>query len=662
MHDPSETSQKLIKENALLKQRIQELEKSEGKSKRAEDESWESEEQYRSILQTAMDGFWMTDMQGRLLDVNETYARMSGYSISELRTMCITDLEVDETDADTAAHMQKVIVQGEDRFETRHRRKDETVFPVEVSVQYRSADGGRMVAFLHDITKHKEIEKTLREKTNDLNERVKELNCLYGLSELIEKSGNSVNILMQGLVELITSALQYPIKACARITLNGHIFCTANFKQTPWQLQRSILLQGEQIGTLEVFYLEVHPKIDNGLFLQTEVMLLEAVAERLGKGVEIIRTQHALQDSEEKFRKIFDRASDGILIADAVTKKFLQGNATICSLLGYTKEEIESLSIYDIHPPQDISRVNTEFEKQIQGKKVISEELPVLRKDRSVFYADISSAPIIIGGRIYLVGIFHDITERKQAEQILRHQREELSQVSRLATVGEFTASIAHEIHQPLTAILNNARAALRFLSSDISTATDEVHDALQDIIDDVRRATDVIQHLRLFLKRKEDDQAIVDINTVIEEVLTILYGELSDKNVHVTQDLSPDIPDVKCSRVALQQVLLNLILNACDSLMNVEPQRRKMLIRTSLEEPKSVIVAIQDSGTGLDTNESERIFESYYTTKPEGLGMGLSISKSIISTHGGRIWAVNNVQGGATFYFTLPAQKGNTL
>jgi len=492
-----------------------------------------------------------------------------------------------------------------------------------------------------------------------------------------------------------------------------------------------------------------------------------------------------LRESEEKFRTIVDKASDGILIVDAFTKKFLQGNAIICSMLGYTEEEIANLTIYDIHPPQDVSHVLEEFEKQIKGEKAVAESLPVLRKDGSVFYANVSSASISLGGRHYLVGIFHDITERKRSEeqlneaknfleivldnlmealivvdptnysilkanrsfldycgldkesviskqcyalihhrttpcvppdvicpigetlktgkstttehihfdeagnqlcvqvstvpiisnggeirqiihlsrnvtdlrkgeQTLRQQRVELSHVSRLATVGEFAASIAHEIHQPLTAILNNAQAAKRFLSSG-TPAIDEVNDAIQDIINDDRRAGEVIRNLRLFLKREEADRAILDINSTIGDVLTILHGEILDKNVSVTTDLSPDLPRLEGDRVELQQVLMNLILNGCDAMMDVDIQRRQICIRTATNESNSIIVTVQDSGTGLDKSVIERVFEPYYTTKREGLGMGLSISKTIITAHGGRIWAANNPEGGATFSFTLP-------
>ena len=298
MNDSPKNKQTLTEESRSLQRKIQELQQSKSERKQVEEALRASEEWQRTILQTAMDGFWMADPQGRLLEVNETYCRMSGYSEQELLAMGISDLENAESVNDTAAHMQKLMAQGEERFESQHRRKDGSIFPVEVSVQYRPADGGRLVAFLRDITERKRVE-------------------------------------------------------------------------------------------------------------------------------------NALKESEEKFRQVFDRAGDGILIADAITRKLLQGNATICSMLGYTKEEIENLTIKDIHPPNDISHVLDEFEKQIKGEKVLAEDLPVLRKDGSIFYADIGSAPTTIGGIHYLVGIFRDITERKRDEETLIQREEELSIKSR---------------------------------------------------------------------------------------------------------------------------------------------------------------------------------------------------------------------------------------
>lgn len=634
------------------------LTRSESNGKKTGEALRASEEWQKTILQTAMDGFWMADTEGHLLGVNQTYCRMSGYSEQELLSMNISDLECSESKSDTLDHIRKIIAKEEERFESRHRRKDGSFFHVEISVQYRALEGGRMCAFLRDITERKQVENELR-------------------------------------------------------------------------------------------------------------------------------------DHKEKFETIFDSAIDGILIADIFTKKILQGNSAICAMLGYSREELDKLAIDDIHPPEDLSGILETFEKQIKREKALAEDIPVLRKDGSIFYADIASSPATIGGKEYLVGIFRDITERKrleekmyagknfldavldnstdsllvidagshsilranktfldsyglsnakdknccaffhddksapyfpangicpieetvktgrqstiehvhkdksgakrhvvvtavpiknkkgeihqiihlsrditdrkQAERALRQQRKELALVSRLATVGEFAASIAHEIHQPLAAILNNARAAQRFLSSGADNAIEEVREALKDIVDDDRRAAEVIEHLRSFLKRKESERTILDINLIVEEVMTILRGELLDRRVYVKTDLSPGILPVEGNSTGLQQVLMNLILNGCDSLLHVAPPMRKMVIKTAADGQSNMIVSVSDSGKGFSAGQAERVFDHFYTTKPEGLGMGLSISKSIITAHGGRIWAEENPEGGAIFFFTLPVHKTGT-
>ena len=503
-------------EGALQKQRREEMLR-------------ESKEQHRTIIQTAMDGFWMTDMQGHLLEVNETYSQMSGYSIQELLAMRIPDLEVAETAADTAVHMQRIIAQGEDRFETRHCRKDGSIFTVEVSVQYRSIDGGKMVAFLRDITERK-------------------------------------------------------------------------------------------------------------------------------------RLYVALQENENIFRGTFEQSAVGIAHV-SLAGRFIRINQRFCEITGYSSDEMLMLTFQDITDPEDLEADLNNVQQVLEGLlDTYSMEKRYIRKDGHLVWVNLTVTLLRDATRqpIFFISVIEDITEHKQTEQLLRQQRYALSHVSRVATVGEFAASIAHEIHQPLTAILNNAQAAQRFLSA-AKPAIDEVSDAIQDIIADDRRAAEVIRHLRMFLKRDEADRAILDINSTIGEVLTILHREILDKNISVTTDMSPDLPSVEGGRVELQQVLMNLILNGCDAMINLDMRRRQMRIVTSVDKPNNIIVAVQDSGTGLDKSGIEHVFEPYYTTKKEGLGMGLSISKSIITAHGGRIWAANNPDGGATFSFTLPIAKGSS-
>jgi len=368
------------------------------------------------------------------------------------------------------------------------------------------------------------------------------------------------------------------------------------------------------------------------------------------------RREKEIRESEERHRSILQTSMDGFYVTD-MEGRFLTVNEAYSRICGFTEHELRAMRIADlsVKPAEEV----TSYIRELIARGQDRFETLMRHKNGSTLPVEVTiSYRAEDGGR--LVGFLRDMTDHRKQEKKLRQQKEEFSHLHRLATVGEFAASIAHEIHQPLAAIMNNAQAADRFLSSDNAAAVvADVRECLKDIVADDRRAADVIRNLRLFLQRKRGDQTIVDVNDVIRGVLEILYGELVDKSVHVVQALSSDLTPVKCDRVALQQVLMNLIMNACDALSDADRQRREILIRTAMKRPGAVVVSVQDKGTGIDPENMHRIFESYYTTKPEGLGMGLSISKSIITSHGGRIWAKNNDDGGATFCFTLPAQEG---
>ncbi|HLA28692.1 MAG TPA: PAS domain S-box protein [Syntrophales bacterium] len=257
-----------------------------------------------------------------------------------------------------------------------------------------------------------------------------------------------------------------------------------------------------------------------------------------------------LQLEKDKSEKTLYTIGDGVISVDH-KGKILFINRAAQSLVGMDTSEAVGRQLEDVY----VLRQGQENRVREKGGILTSKEGKeyVIEEVRTPLAA-------MEFGKSSVVIVFRDITERKRAGQMLLQQWEELSHVSRLATLGEFAASIAHQVHQPLAAILNNAQAAQRFLSSG-APAIDEVRDALQDIIDDDRRASEVIRHLRSFLKRIDADQAILDINTVIEEVLTILHHEIVDRHVYVTLALSPDIPHVVGDRIQLQQVLMNLIL-----------------------------------------------------------------------------------------------------
>jgi signal transduction histidine kinase/integral membrane sensor domain MASE1 len=252
-----------------------------------------------------------------------------------------------------------------------------------------------------------------------------------------------------------------------------------------------------------------------------------------------------------------------------------------------------------------------------------------------------------------------DITERKRAELDAQRSRQELAHVTRVSTMGELTASLAHELNQPLTGILTNAQAARRFLEF---TPPDlgEVRAILADIIDDDKRASEVIQRLRDLLRKGDMELRLLDIHALIRDVVKLVSSDLVIRNVTVTLDFAPERPVVSGNRVQLQQVVLNLLLNGMEAMADGARRERPLVVRTARTAARTVRVSVEDAGTGLREGTQDLVFEPFYTTKPTGMGMGLSIARSIIEAHNGVIWVQNNPALGATVSFDLPLADEN--
>ena len=243
--------------------------------------------------------------------------------------------------------------------------------------------------------------------------------------------------------------------------------------------------------------------------------------------------------------------------------------------------------------------------------------------------------------------------ERSRAEHALREAQAELAHVTRVMTMGELAASIAHEINQPLAAVVTNANACLRWLTGPIPNL-DEARAAVARIARDGNRASDVIGRIRALVKKSATEQAHLDINEVIQEVLGLIQTEIRKNEVVLRRKLAPDLPRILGDRVQLQQVILNLMMNGIEAMSAVTDRSRDLLIRSCRYESDKVLIAVQDSGTGLETESLDHLFTAFFTTKPKGMGMGLAISRSIIEAHGGKLWASPNDGPGATFQFTL--------
>ena len=281
------------------------------------------------------------------------------------------------------------------------------------------------------------------------------------------------------------------------------------------------------------------------------------------------------------------------------------------------------------------------------GRPVRDYELELRTHSGEVRQVTIDAERLEVGGEPCYLTFVRDVTDRRQAEAEAQEQRLQVAHLSRVAMLGELSGALAHELNQPLTAILANARAAQRLMARE-PPDLDEVREILGEIADADRRAGEVIARLRAFLHKGEMQLGPVDLNEVVCEVLTLTHSDLIQRRVTVdTTGLSPDLPEVFADRVQMQQVLLNLLLNACDAVLP-DGLDRQVTIATAAGADGTVELSLADRGTGIPPEEMEHIFEPFFTSKADGLGLGLSICRSIVTAHGGRLWAEQQRGGGA--------------
>ena len=326
------------------------------------------------------------------------------------------------------------------------------------------------------------------------------------------------------------------------------------------------------------------------------------------------------------------------------------------AIFGFDPEKTEAsydLSLERIHP-EDRSKVEEVRSAAVREKRDFEAQYRLLLPGGLIKYLhSIGHCVVSPSGDIEYMGAVMDITARKLAEEALHKAQAELAHVTRVTTLGEMTASIAHELKQPLSAIVNNGSACLRWLSRD-DPNLHEARAAAQRVIRDGNRASEVITGIRALVRKAGSEKAPLDINQAIQEVVHLTEHETLQKRVVLRTELAADLPFVLGDRVQLQQVLLNLITNGVEAISSVADRPRDLLVYSRLHESNQVLVAVQDSGVGIESEDLKKLFDPFYTTKSQGMGMGLAISRSIIENHGGKLWASANNGPGATFQFTL--------
>jgi PAS domain S-box-containing protein len=422
----------------------------------------------------------------------------------------------------------------------------------------------------------------------------------------------------------------------------------------------------KQTGLIGIIYLESN--LAEKALTPAQVAVIKLLATEAAMSLENAHLHSDLQERDTKTRRIIDSSLDAVLSMDE-RGTVTEWNAQAEAMFGWRRDEAVGRRLGELLVPRQhrdahdkgLQHFLSTGEGPLLNRRI---EITALHRDGTEFPVEVSIAPYQIDGHWEFSGFVRDITDKKVAEASTRRHREmemELAHANRVATMGQLSASITHEVNQPIGAAVTNAHAALRWLGA-TPPNMDEVRQALSRIVINGNRATDVLSRIRAFIKKTPPRKESLDVNEVLLEVVALMRGEAKSHKVAVQMNLADGLPAVRADRVQLQQVLLNLIINAIEAMSASDAGSRRLLISSAKSESNEVSVEVQDSGPGLPSASLEQIFQAFYTTKPTGLGMGLSICRSIIGAHGGTLRATAGHPTGAIFTFTLPVQPNDTI
>jgi PAS domain S-box-containing protein len=398
-----------------------------------------------------------------------------------------------------------------------------------------------------------------------------------------------------------------------------------------------------------------------------EQRVLERTAELTNANVKLIaeiehrkQAEDGLRRSEERFRLLVEGVADYAIFSLDPSGNVASWNAGAERIKGFRAEEIIGRHYSAFFSLEDQQAGKPETALHIataEGR--FEEEAWRVRKDGTKLWASVLLTALR-DPQERLIGfskITRDLTERKSSEEKVQAAQAQLTHMARVTTMGEFAASIAHEVNQPLSAAITNCHACLRWLALNPPNL-ERARDSIRAITDATNHASEVIKRVRGLMKKAPPERTALNVNEVIGEVSGLLMGELARNNVSLQTDFGRELPAVVVDRVQMQQVILNLISNGIEAMKPVAGRAKILEIRSNTSEDGRVLVSIHDSGTGFGPESANHLFQAFFTTKHEGMGLGLSISKTIIEAHGGRLWATSNDTQGATFQFTLPAVK----
>ncbi|HET6933224.1 MAG TPA: PAS domain S-box protein [Candidatus Angelobacter sp.] len=646
-------NEELRKEIAERKLTEERLRLNEEALREAHTQAARNEERWRSVFENSAIGVALTDLNGRFIATNPVYQKMLGYTGEELLKLSFFDI-TDEQYREANRELIRNLVTGKRRqfqLEKQYRRKDGKTVWVRnhVSIVPGTERVPRfLMAIVEDISDRKQAEDALRTSERKLRRVIDTIPTLAwcnlpdGPNEFLNKGWHEYTgltpekshgwgwqcaihpedlpSLMQKWREMLVSG--QPGEVEARLRRYDGVY--------RWFLIRAQPLRDED-GEVVRWY-GTATDIDDRKRAEEQLRRSEAF---LAEG------QHLARIGNFSWRVV----TDELLWSEQLYRifQFEQGTPITLELIRTR-----------VHP-EDIAMLNDMIEQARKGVSDFEYEHRLLMPDSSVKYLHLIAHGIRDNERrLEYIGAVQDVTQRRSSEEALSKARSELTQVARYMTLGILTASIAHEVNQPLSGIVTNASTCLRMLSANPPNV-DGARETARRTIRDGSRASDVITRLRALFSKKEASIEAVDLNDAAQEVIAVSLTDLQRNQVVLRSELASGLPPVTGDRVQLQQVILNLLRNASEAMNTVEDRRRELLITTEHDGRDQVRLSVKDAGTGFDPEAADRLFEAFYTTKNSGMGVGLSVCRSIIEKHHGRLWATLNDGPGATFSVSVP-------
>lgn len=649
--------------------------------KQVEEALRESEEKYRGLVSHIKLGIFRSapGPAGRFLEINPAMEELTGYSRKELLQMNVSDLYLYPEEREAVLE-EAASATGKATKEIYFRKKSGAKIIVsDTKVAVRDGSGGILYfdGILEDITERKRME-------HDLRERVKELQCLYSIAYIAERPGITSDELCQEVVNLLPAGWQYPEITCARITIGNKEFKTDNFKPTEWKQLTNINIKGQKEGSIEVCYLEAKREFDEGPFLKEERLLIDAVAERLGRISEEMRAEAELKSSEERLKILFEFAPDAYYLND-LKGNFIDGNKITEEITGYKKAELIGKSFLKLKllSVKQIPKAAALLARNALGKTTGSDEFILNRKDGNQVPVEIRTFPVKIKGKTLVLGIARDITERKRMERELQERNEQLdvrneelqSQTEELITQqqeliektgeveranrlkSEFLANMSHELRTPLNVIIGFSELMRDEVPGKIN---DEQRQCLEDVMGSSQHLLNLINEV-LDLSRVESGKTKlhlinIALTEMAESLTRTLLPILAPRKQSLDVEIEEGLPLVHADKAKVSEVLLNLLSNAA----KFTPDGGKLKIE-AVREGDWCQVSVIDDGIGIKKEDQELIFEPFHqldnplTKEKSGTGLGLTLVKQIIEKHGGQIWVESEYGKGSRFTFTLP-------